>query len=595
MSNIWQEVKDRLDLENVVSQYISLTPNGDNLKSKCPFHNDKSPSFIVSKSKQIWHCFGCGLGGDAFGFVSLIENISRAEALEKLAKQAGVALDKRQPTNQQKLELSLHRKGQNLLNWSADIYHRLLIHEIKNPATEISKYLLQRGIGMSEITKFKLGYASNQNLFLNLTAKKAEIEPELLFETGLIVQKNAETKIENKNFKSNLHLFKDKFRNRLIIPIFNEKDEVSGFTGRVLITDPNRPKYLNSPQNQWFNKSELLFGLNIAKKNLYQTKELILVEGQMDVIAANKSGINNCVASSGTSITNKQLEKISKLVKTLTLALDNDQAGKLASRKVFLEATKLGMTVNQLIIPSKFKDLDEYLHSEKQQPSLIKVFFLESYFQSSLAELSSDNLQTQKTAIQDCLELVQILDPVSKEQYLQKLSAITGLATNSLKSSLELNHSKSDHLKLDHPRQENLNNKSTVQKLTPQSKLVSPRALFFNNLKIILCIYIYGKEIKPEGYFSPVLIQVLWKLLGVTGVLSEEFNSDLETTLEQKSTELQLIWEEDVHKKLLQRSEYATEQVKLVNNFLLPFRPKLQLDLSLSADLILYDTEISKI
>ncbi|GAB4147359.1 MAG: DNA primase [Patescibacteria group bacterium] len=586
MVNIWEEVKERADIEMIVGQYLSLSSSGSNLKAKCPFHNDKSPSLMVSRQKQIWHCFGCGAGGDIFSFVSQIENISRGEALELIAKQVGVNIEKSNRTKsaREKVETqeTEYETGLKLLAWAAELYHQILLRELDKPKSIVKEYLQQRQITHQSVLQFKLGYAPNQSTLIEYSKRNPKISLEILQKTGLIAKQEGST------------VWKDKFRDRITIPLMNQKDQVVGFTGRVLLDEPNRPKYLNSPQTPWFNKSELLFGLNLARKVLYQKRELMLVEGQMDVISCFKFGLNNAIASSGTSITERQVQIIAKLVPTLILALDNDQAGQIAARKVFIMATQAGLKVNRVIIPSEFKDLDETLTAGVDPRNLRQAYFLDYYFQSKVQELQSDDAQVQKNTIQDCLELIRIQDPITQEQYLQKLSKYCGISTRSLAQTMRLQ--KTPEQRRSNQQSSEFNEEVTTAFL-PTIQSDPKTQLLRTNLKALLAIY-QNYSLKDDSEKTDEikkLISVVWKLFSRAAILPEDLNYNLEEVLLIFHDELALIWSEQLHLKTVQRPGMVQELIKSMNSYILPHRTKLQLDFELSDILLEYDEGVHKL
>ena len=585
--SVWEDVKNRVDIEQIIGQYIPVNSIGSNLKAKCPFHNEKSASFIISKPKQIWHCFGCGLGGDAFGFVAQIENISKYEALQKLAKQAGVNLDSYKSnfgTNKNTTENSSEANapegqtsgfsaGLKHLAWAAKLYHQILLKEINKPKSTIKEYLLGRGFTLEHIEIFELGVAPDSDLLLDLSHKKSGISLKLLRETGLVVDKNADQNIKEERLK-------DKFKHRLMIPILNDKAQVVGFTGRLLNDDPNRPKYLNSPQTPWFNKGEILFGLNLARKNIYQKKEIILVEGHLDLISAYTRGFDNVVASGGTSITDTQIRKIKRVTTNLTLALDNDEAGVKAAFKVFGMASALGLNVNQLIIPSKYKDLDDYVSDpDSQKEALQTIFYLDFYLSKNLNHLISSDSKTQKQAILDTLSLISYLDKIAQEQYLKRLSDIFKISISTLKSSL-----KTELRAKDIP--ETSVSQSQISEATDTHNLI--------NLKALLCLYYFLPENEFQTSFKS-FVGLAWDILQETGSLAAQVNQNLDTVLEQYHLELQLIWDEEISKKVYQRPDYPFELIRSVNNLILKRRSLGFLNPELNEKLFEYDVLRQKI
>jgi len=479
--SVWEEIKNKLSVDEVIADYIPVRQNGANLKCLCPFHNERTPSMIISPEKQIWHCFGCGAGGDIFAFVSQYENIERSEALQKLAKKAGVTLEpfkKLKPktleekTEEKKIK-DKHQQGFEALDWVTNVYHQILLNVLKDPKNPITQYCLQRGLSHEIIQTFCIGYAPKGNFLLKL-AKKYKISTELLFNIGVLKrstknQQNDQNEQINQQksefsdkFLENQYL--DKFADRLMIPISNKDGKYVGYTGRVLPYDKSdRPKYLNSPQSEWFNKSEIWFGWPLAFRKANLEKKVIIVEGNMDVIAAFSYGFNYTMASQGTSFSEIQINQLKRLRSEILLAFDNDAAGQIAGHKFYLQATAFGLNVKKVLIPEEFKDLDEYLQSfksaklnQKQKESvketpetlqesaksgesleLKSIPYPEFLIKKHANDLRSDNLEKQKEAIEQIAQSLAVIDNISMEQYVQKLHEITKIRSQTLFSLIQ--------------------------------------------------------------------------------------------------------------------------------------------------------------
>jgi DNA primase len=445
MSNVWQDIKDRLSVEEVIQEYVPVISQGGSSKVVCPFHREKSPSLIINNDKGIWHCFGCGAGGDVFAFVTQIENITKKEALEKLAKKAGVKLEKLTSTNSIRSEsgseivtekhesTSTFQQGLKLLEWSGDVYHKILLKVLQDRNNPITQYCLDRGLTQEIIQKFKLGYAPKGNFLLELV-KKHGMSTDLMLSIGVLKLKASTD--NNPSQVVDVTQLSDKFADRLMIPVLNRQAQLVGFTGRVLPYDKTeRPKYLNSPQTEWFNKSDLWYGWNLAKAQIIQTKRALIVEGNMDVISSFKHGFEYTIASQGTSFTETQLKVLKSITKTIWLAFDNDEAGKISSDKFFKSASGFGFTVHKVLIPSDYKDLDDYLSAQNPQ-RLEVVAYLDWILNERGIELRSSDSAVQKNTILGMLDLMQNLDALSKEQYLKKLSDISKISLNTLQSFL---------------------------------------------------------------------------------------------------------------------------------------------------------------
>jgi len=434
--SVWEEIQQKLNIEDVIGEYVPIRQAGVNYKCVCPFHSEKNPSLMISPDKQIWHCFGCGVGGTMFTFVEMFENISKREALHILAKKAGVKLDdfksknsnlgnsQNQDSNNSQdsdTQASNYQKGFQILEWTAEIYHKFLLKLLQDRQNPVTKYCLERGFTSKIISQFKIGYAPNGSQILGF-AKKFNLDLDLLEKTGIL-----------KKFDSGT--YKDKYQDRLVFPIFDLKGRVAGFTGRVLPYDKSdRPKYLNSPQTEWFNKSEIWFGWHLARRSILQEKKAFLVEGNVDVVSAFKSDLENVLASQGTSFTTSQLKILHRLVKTVVLAFDNDNAGLIAQDKLYVEAAKNNFEIQKLIIPSDFKDLDEWLSSSDFpgiehlpiKPYLDYVLEREGRF------LGGGDVDKQQKSLKQFLDLVSYNSPTIREHYLQKLEKITGFSKKSL-------------------------------------------------------------------------------------------------------------------------------------------------------------------
>ena len=311
-----EEIRSRVGVLDVVSEYVTLKRAGKSHKGLCPFHSEKTPSFNVNEDFQTWHCFGCGEHGDVFTFLMKIENLTFPEALEKLAKRAGVTLE---PT--QGGEVSRKEVLARINSMAAGYYTDLLR---KNTAA--LDYLHQRGLADSTIEQYKLGYAAPEwDGFMKYFAAKGGKAKDAI-EAGLIAS-NEEGRVY------------DRLRHRVIFPIFDIQERIIGFGGRAFGDD--QPKYLNSPETPLFSKTRSLYGLSSARKSITETDGAIVVEGYMDVIAAHQSGFLNCVATLGTALTQEHIKILMRYSRKVVLAYDSDSAGMkaaLRSAAMFYEA-----------------------------------------------------------------------------------------------------------------------------------------------------------------------------------------------------------------------------------------------------------------
>jgi len=311
--NVTDEIKSRLDILDVVGRYITLKRAGRNYKALCPFHGEKTPSFVVFPDSQNWRCFGCGRGGDIFNFVMEQEGLEFREALQVLAELAGV--DLAPPTPQQVEASEQAGRLRTLLSESASFFNRTLLEAPH--AQHARDYVARRGLDDKTVMQFRVGYAPNSwdattHYLTGLGFSIAE-----LVEAGMVVEKDAGGTY-------------DRFRDRLMIAIRDGRGDVVGFGARALAKDAN-PKYINSPQSPLFDKSSLLFGFSDARRSIRETETAVIVEGYMDVMQAHQAGFTNVVAQMGTALTEAQLQLLARYASRLILALDPDSAGQMAT------------------------------------------------------------------------------------------------------------------------------------------------------------------------------------------------------------------------------------------------------------------------
>src|SRR5581483_9077161 len=316
-------IKSKLDIVEFIRGYVTLTPAGKNFKGLCPFHKEKTPSFMVSPDRQSWHCFGCGLGGSAFDFVMKYENVEFGEALRMLAEKAGVELKRENPAEYRYSGLLY-----DLNDAAKNFFRRALA------AAPIAKtYLAKRGLSPQTIDEFEIGWAPNEPEGLSMFFLNSGTSPQDLLQSGLSI-------------KTERGLMLDRFRGRIMFPIHNHVGKVVGFTGRILpeFDKPSPPtasnpdgfvpaKYVNSPETPIFQKSKLLYGFWKTKEAVRELKSAVLVEGQMDFLMSYQSGAKNVIASSGTALTADHLRSVHRLAEELILSFDNDVAGSDAAER----------------------------------------------------------------------------------------------------------------------------------------------------------------------------------------------------------------------------------------------------------------------
>lgn len=340
--NVIDTIRNTLRIEDVIARYLpDLTRRGNNYIALCPFHKEKTPSFSVSAEKQIFHCFGCHAGGNVFTFVMKIENMSFPQAVEHLAKMANITIDER-PQDREKNEDRdyLHR----ITRFAAEVYHRYLFTDTGKRALD---YLRNRGISDETIERFKLGYAPDEWAFLRDRLIAKGIAVDKAEKAGLVVksEKNAS--------------WYDRFRDRVIFPIMSLQSNVIAFGGRVI--DKGEPKYLNSPENELFQKRVNLYGLDIAHQEIRNMRRAIMVEGYLDMIGLFQGGVHNVVAPLGTALTIEQLKLLSRFCDEIVILFDGDGAGKKASVRAAAMAHQVRAQMKIARLPENGSDPFDYI------------------------------------------------------------------------------------------------------------------------------------------------------------------------------------------------------------------------------------------
>ncbi|HNX69112.1 MAG TPA: DNA primase [Candidatus Omnitrophota bacterium] len=340
--NVVEQVSAANDIVEIISQYVPLKRSGRHLKACCPFHGEKTPSFMVQAEKQLFHCFGCGAGGDVFSFLMRHENMTFPEALKFLADRAHITLPERRGSKE---DSGIKEKMYEACQRAAELYHQLLL---KEPGAAARAYLAKRQVSDEIIREFKLGWAPQEWRTLYDHLKKKGYSEEFLKQAALIQQSP----------KGNYY---DTFRGRLIFPIQNLQNKIIAFGGR-LIGDAEGPKYLNSPETPVFSKRRELFGLNLAKKFIDRDwPNLILVEGYMDFLALYQHGFKNAVATLGTALGEDHVRLMKRFVEEVTVVYDGDKAGEAASLRGLEILLEGGMQVKLVSLP-KGEDPDDFLH-----------------------------------------------------------------------------------------------------------------------------------------------------------------------------------------------------------------------------------------
>lgn len=345
------KIRESADVVEVVGDYVSLKKRGQNYIACCPFHNEKSPSFNVSATKGIYKCFGCGKAGDAIQFVMDIEGVGYIEALKHLAKKYGIEVAETEPTAE---EVMVHNERESLyiiLNYAKNYYQEALHQHEEGMAIGLS-YFKERGFSEETIKKFELGYS--------LDAWEAFTKEACSKQYNLAILEKAGLSIKRDNVEGNKSSHYDRFRGRVIFPIHNVSGRVIAFGARILKADKNQPKYINSPETEVYHKSQILYGIAQARNTIRGEDNCYLVEGYTDVVSMHQAGVENVVASSGTSLTEEQIKLIARYTQNVTVLYDGDTAGIKASLRGIDMILEAGLNVSVLLFPDG-DDPDSYI------------------------------------------------------------------------------------------------------------------------------------------------------------------------------------------------------------------------------------------
>jgi DNA primase len=341
-----QQIQSRIDIIEIIGEFIKLKKRGANYLGLCPFHGEKTPSFTVSPAKEIYKCFGCGRSGNTIGFLMEHEKYSYVEALKWLANKYNVEIEETAVSPEVKLQQQLADSLYILNGFAGNYFKEQLWHSEDGQANAMS-YLKERGFTNPTIEKFQLGYCLPQRDAFAQTAIKAQYSTEYLVKSGLVVERDGN--------------FYDNYRGRIIFPIHNNTGKIIGFGARVIGKADKAPKYINTPENEIYIKSKILYGSYFARQAIDRNDECLLVEGYTDVISLHQAGIENVVASGGTSLTIDQLRIIKKYTNNLTIVYDGDNAGIKAAKRGLDMALEEGLQVKLVLIPDN-EDPDSYVN-----------------------------------------------------------------------------------------------------------------------------------------------------------------------------------------------------------------------------------------
>ena len=422
-----EEVRSKTDIVDLIGEYVQLTKRGKNWFGLCPFHGESTPSFSVSEDKQLFHCFGCGASGNAITFVMDIENNPFTEAVSKLADRAGIELgidlnnssaDSRKLENQSMIEA--HKLA-------ANFYSHLLLNTVEGE--KALQYLEQRGFSREHIENYGIGWSLDDREVLSQLLQRKKFDMKEMEQAGLCIMKNDGTG------------YFDRFRGRVMFPLHDDNGNVVAFSGRILSDSKEEAKYLNSPETPIFEKGRLLYNFHHARLNVRKTGKVILFEGFMDTISAERAGIMNSVAVMGTSLSDTHLTKLKRIANQLIICCDGDNAGWEAARRFAILAQQKGLDAQIALLPGKM-DPDEYITTYGGEAFAEKVIGNpHSYMSFTMAYYKrSKNLSHENDVLQYIHEVMEELapkvSPIERDLLLRQLNSETGVSAEALREQL---------------------------------------------------------------------------------------------------------------------------------------------------------------
>lgn len=536
-----EQIKEKLDIVEIIRSYIPLQQAGKNFKAVCPFHKEKTPSFIVSPDRQTWHCFGqCNEGGDVISFVMKYENVEFYDALRALAGKAGIELRQLNPAQEKEFGMLY-----DICEAATKFFEEQLLQ-----SPDAALYLTQRGIRKETREEFSIGYAPHQKDALMVHLVNAGYTTANIERSGLA-------------FKTERGTYMDRFRGRVMFPLKNTFGKTVSFSGRILPSYENEHtgKYVNGPETGIFSKSRLLFALDIAKSEIKKADSAIIVEGQMDLVTLFQEGVRNVVATSGTALTQNHLVIIKKLTDQIVLAFDSDEAGQLAAERALDMAHMLDFTVRLFFVPDG-KDASEYIaknpgkigatldHTQKTPFDFYYTRFFTKQFTHDVKRATRAFLQ--KTLI--------LASPIDQVMWLQQLATKTQIPERVLHAELELlKKNKQKHIAGEH------------RATTHEHKPTSRREMIADHI-IMQC------SIRPElvaevdtykVYLPARVLSILQAIQGAKDVLSSEQKQELaffsmKASLEKEADEETALYAiRDLLREL--KKEYIQEKIRAVH------------------------------
>jgi DNA primase len=512
-ADIVEKIYQTADITEVIRDYVNLQKSGKDYKACCPFHNERTPSFFVSPAKGIYKCFGCGKGGDAVNFIMEIEGVSYGEALRQLAQKYKIELPEealQKPTAEEVQEQNERDSLLIALKFAKEFFQEQLFYTDEGKSIGLS-YFKERGFNEAIIKKFELGYSSTEWDTLYRTAIRKGYKAEILEKAGLIIQK------EGKNE------YYDRFRERVIFPIHNVSGRVIAFGGRTLKKDKSIAKYINSPETLVYQKSKVLYGLFQAKNAILQQKHCLLVEGYADVVSLHQAGIENVVASSGTSLTHEQVRLIRRFCDEIILLYDGDTAGLNAALRGLDIILEEGLNVKIVWLPEN-EDPDSFVQKNGTNAMLSYISqnakdFIVFKTNFLLKNIANDPFRKGEAIREVVSSIVKIPDIIKRNVFFKECSQLFGIDENIL-----INEGNKILLKESKKNQENLPIELPIEpeKDFLEQKRIEYDALYYQeqeNVRLLLCYANY--PIGNDKVFAEYLLQEIEGINFETPVFNE--------------------------------------------------------------------------
>ena len=419
-----EEIKSHIDIVEFISDYVALKKSGQNYKGLCPFHSEKTPSFMVSQTKQIFHCFGCAAGGDVVSFLMKHDNLPFGEALQYLAKKSGLKI------TDSAFDKNFSAKRQKILQVNEEAM-KFYMRALRQSNTAMA-YLKQRGISEDALTTFSIGYAPDQRNTLSLHLKKMGHSDSILMNAGLAV---ADGKV-----------CRDWFRGRILFPICNMRNDIVAFGGRVM--DNALPKYINSPETEIFKKSETLYAINLSKDEIRKKGYALIVEGYLDAIMCHQHGFKNTVAPLGTALTSRHVHKLKSLTNMVVLVFDSDDAGVSAARRSLSILCETDIRAKVLLLPPG-EDPDSFLRKTGSEPFSKSLSSAQSTIEFLLSSAKGERIEVVREAL---VMIASMKDLLQADELVRELVDRSKINEAVLRSELEKMRQKAHAHKREKPQ-----------------------------------------------------------------------------------------------------------------------------------------------